>query len=100
MAKSAAKRAPAAKAPAAARGGAMKPMLLAAGLGLYWFVEYQDATGTADVPMWGYAMIIGVRLLVDFVGALVIVSTLRLLLLLGRLAFASLRGLWLQVSSG
>lgn len=78
----------------------MKPMLLAAGLGLYWFVEYQDATGTANAPMWADAMILSVRLLVDFVGALVIVSALRLLLVFGRLAFAHLRGLWLQASNG
>lgn len=100
MAKSTAKRAPAAKAPAAARGGSMKPMLLAAGLGLYWFVEYQDAAGTANVPMWADAVILGVRLLVDFVGALVIVSVLRLVLVFGRFAFAHLRGLWLQASNG
>ena len=100
MAKSAARRTPAAKAPAAARGRAMRPMLLAAGLGLYWFVEHQDAGGATDVPMWGYAMMVGVRLLADFVGALVIVSALQLLLVLGRLAFAYLRGLWLQASSG
>jgi hypothetical protein len=100
MAKSATKRAPAAKAPAAARGGAMKPMLLAAGLGLYWFVEHQDAADAANAPVWAYAMIVGVRLLVDFVGALVIVSALRLLLVFGRLAFAHLRGLWLQASGG
>jgi len=100
MAKSATKRAPVAKAPAVARGGAMKPILLAAGLGLYWFVEYQEGTGAVDAPIWGYAVILGVRLLVDFVGALVLVSGLRLLLVLLRLALSHLRGLWLQASSG
>lgn len=98
MAKTVARRAPAAKAPAAKRGSAMKPMLLAAGLSLYWFVEHQDAGGGTDVPMWGYAMTVGVRLLADFVGALVIVSALQLLFVLARLAIAYLRGLWLQVS--
>lgn len=98
MAKTAARRAPAAKAPAAKRGGAMKPVLLAAGLSLYWFVEYQDAGGAVDVPVWGYAVMVGVRLLADFVGALVIVSMLQLLLMLGRLAFAYLRGLLLQAN--
>lgn len=99
MAKSAARRPAPAKASAAPRGGAMKPVLLAAGLGLYWFVQYQDV-GATDAPMWGCVVMVGVRLLADFVGALVVVSALQLLLVLGRLAFAYLRGLWLQVSNG
>jgi hypothetical protein len=100
MAKTAAKRPSSAKAPAAPRGRAMRPVLLAAGLGLYWFVEHQDTGSTTDVPMWGYAVMVGVRLLADFVGALVIVSALHLVLVLGRLLFAHLRGLWLQASNG
>jgi hypothetical protein len=100
MAKTAARRSSVAKAPAAAGGGAMRPMLIAAGLSLYWFVEYQDAGGAADVPVWVYAIMVGVRLLADFVGALVIVSALQLLLVLSRLAIAYLRGLWLQASGG
>jgi hypothetical protein len=79
---------------------AMRPVLLAAGLGLYWFVEYQDAGGTADVPMWGYMTMVGLRLLADFVGAWLIVSALQLALALGRLGLAYLRGLWLQGSAG
>lgn len=100
MAKTAAKRSSAAKAPAAKGGGGLRPVLLAAGLGLYWFVEYQDAGGTTDVPMWGYGMMLGVRLLADFIGGLVVVSTVQLLLVVGRLAIAHLRGLWLQASGG
>lgn len=78
----------------------MRPVLLAAGLGLYWFVEYQDSGNTPNAPMWGYMMILAVRLLADFVGALVIVSALQLVLALGRLALAYLRGVWLQTSRG
>ncbi|HXC30280.1 MAG TPA: hypothetical protein VNV38_20170 [Stellaceae bacterium] len=100
MAKTA-KRAAAAKPPSAPRGGgATRPILLAAGLGLFWFVEYQDIGSAADVPMWGYAMIVGVRLLADFIGAWVIVSAVQFLLIVGRLLIAYVRGLWLQASSG
>jgi hypothetical protein len=76
----------------------MRPVLLAAGLGLYWFVEYQDFGGAADAPIWGYVMMVGVRLLADFVGAWVIISALQLALVLGRLALSYVRGLWLQAS--
>ena len=80
--------------------GAMRPVLLAAGLGLYWFVEYQDAGGPTAVPIWGYMMMVAIRLLADFVGAWVIVSALQLALALGRLGVSYLRGLWLQESGG
>jgi hypothetical protein len=100
MAKAAPKRP--AKAPAKtasnSRGG-MKPVLLAAGLGLYWFVEYQDIGGSPEVPMWGYAATLGVRLLANFVGAWVLVSALQLLLALCRLGFAYARGWMLQRGS-
>lgn len=86
--------------PAPPNRGALRPVLLAAGLGLYWFVEYQDPGGMADVPMWGYVMLVLVRLLADFVGAWVIVSALQLALALARLGVAYLRGLWLQESRG
>jgi hypothetical protein len=97
MAKTAAKRP--AKAPAKSKG-AMRPVLLAAGLGLFWFVEYQDLGSAADMPMWGYMAMIAVRLLADFVGAWVIVSGMQLLLALGRLGLTYLRGAWLQESGG
>lgn len=97
MAKTA--RRPAAKAPAAKRGGALRPVLLAAGLAIYWFVEHQDIGSATDAPIWGYGVIIGVRLLVDFVGALVLVAALQLFWVSSRLAVAYLRGVWLQVSS-
>jgi hypothetical protein len=80
--------------------GAMRPVLLAAGLGVYWFVEHQDIGSAADMPVWGYGMMIGVRLLADFIGAWVIVSALQLVLALGRLGLTYVRGLWLQESGG
>ena len=91
-----------AKRPAKAppKRSAMRPVLLAAGLGLFWFVEYQDTGGAAEMPMWGCMMMVAVRLLADFVGAWVIVSALQLALSLGRLGLAYLRGLWLQESGG
>jgi hypothetical protein len=85
---------------AASTRGALRPVLLAAGLGLYWFVEYQDSGGATDVPMWGYMMMVAVRLLADFVGAWVIVSALQLMLVVGRLGLSYLRGMWLQESRG
>jgi len=99
MAKTAAKR-PAAKTAAPKSAGGMKPVLLAAGLGLYWFVEYQDHGSPTEMPMWGYAMMIGVRLLADFVGAWVLVSALQLVLALAKLGASYLRGLWMQETRG
>jgi hypothetical protein len=101
MAKSAPKR-PAKPAPKSSGGsgrGRIKPVLLAAGLGLYWFVEYQDLGDAASMPMWGYAMTVGVRLLADFVGAWVVVSALQLALALGRLGIVYLRGWMMQQGS-
>jgi len=80
--------------------GAMRPVLLAAGLAGYWFVEYQDAGGAANAPMWGYMTMVGVRLLADFIGAWVIVSALQLALALGRLGLSYVRGLWSVESRG
>ena len=97
MAKSAAKRS--AKAPSKPkRVTAVRPVLLAAGLGLYWFVKHQDADGPADVPMWAYLIAVGVRVVADVVGAWVILSALQLALALGRLGLVYLRGLWPQES--
>ena|SRR5579885_3607114 len=101
MAKSAPKRAakPAPKS-AGGGGGGIKPVLLAAGLGLYWFVEYQDLGDAPSMPAWGYAAAMGVRLLADFVGAWVLVSALQLALAVGRLGIAHLRGWMVQQRSG
>jgi hypothetical protein len=97
MAKSATKR-PAKAPPKSKRGATVRPVLLAAGLGLYWFVKYQDADGPPDVPMWAYLITVGVRVVADVVGAWVIVSALQLALALGRLGLVYLRGLWPQES--
>ena len=78
----------------------MRPIFLAAGLGLYWFVEYQGFGSPADMPVWGYGMTIGVRLLADFVGAWVIIVALQLVLALGRLGFGYVRGLLMQEHKG
>jgi hypothetical protein len=92
--KSAAKNAPKSAAGGAIKGGAIRPVLLAAGLGLYWFVENQDSGGTADMPMWGYVTMQGVRVLLDFVGAWVVVSALQLIIAVGRLGLTQLRTRW------
>jgi hypothetical protein len=86
---------PKAKAP---KLGAMRPVLLAAGLGLYWFVEYPDGGAEADMPMWGYLITDAARVLADFVGAWCIVSALQLAIVLGRVGLTHLRALWLQES--
>ena len=99
MAKTAARR-PAKPAPAAKRQSAMKPVFLAAGLGLYWFVEYQDLGDATDVPMAGYVALVAVRLLADFVGAWLVVSALQLALALAKLGVTYLRGFWAQASRG
>jgi len=77
--------------------GAMKPVFLAAGLGLYWFVAHQDGGDVgADAPMWGYMAMAGLRLLADFVGAWLIISALQLAIALGKIGVTYLRALWLQ----
>ena len=100
MAKTPAKRPAAKPAPKKGGGGGMRPIFLAAGLALFWLVEYQDIGWAADMPMWGYAVTLGVRLLADFVGAWVIVAALQLLLALGKLGVIYLRGVWVQESRG
>jgi len=78
----------------------MRPIFLAAGLGLYWLVEHQDFGSANEMPVWGYGVTIGLRLLADFVGAWIIVSALQLLLALAKLGVSYLRGLWVQESRG
>jgi hypothetical protein len=85
-----------AKREGAPTNAAMKPVLLAAGLGLYWFVAYQDGGADGDAPMWGYLTIAALRLLTDFVGAWLIISALQLAIALGKIGLGYLRALWLQ----
>jgi hypothetical protein len=73
-------------------------MLLAAGLGLYWFVEYQDAGGEITGPISAFLIMTGVRLLADFVGAWFILSALQLAMALARFGLSYLRSLWPQES--
>ena len=75
---------------------AMKPVLLAAGLGLYWFVAYQDGGGDMDAPMWGYLTMAALRLLADFVGAWLLISALQLAIALTKIGLSYVRALWLQ----
>ena len=44
-----------------------------------------------DVPIWGVAAVIAVRLFVDFVGAWLALSTVRLVFAAGRLGWMRLR---------
>ncbi|MBV9826686.1 MAG: hypothetical protein JO001_13590 [Alphaproteobacteria bacterium] len=68
-----------AKKPAKSRQpGALRPVLLAGGLGLLWFAETPMAGLTDQGPMWSVSAIVGIRLLADFVGGWVVVSLLRL----------------------
>jgi hypothetical protein len=84
------------RAPAAKQTKAMRPVLLAAGLGLYWFVAYQDGGNDAGAPMWGYLTMGALRLLADFVGAWLIISGLQLAIALVKIGLTYLRALWLQ----
>jgi hypothetical protein len=70
-----------------------RPALLAGGLGLLWFVQYQQG-GPADEaggPAWSHAVVLGSRLLADFVGAWVVIALLQLVFALIRATFAQLR---------
>jgi hypothetical protein len=80
-----AKRAPAAG-PRPQRGP-LRPILLAAGLGLLWFVETPPPEYVEGAADWSFALLIGVRLLADFVGAWLVVSALRLAFNLTRYAW-------------
>jgi hypothetical protein len=72
----------------------VRPFLLAGALALMWFVQFQDAGVDVDAPPWAVALVLGVRLLADFIGAWVAISAARLALALGRIALAQLRGHW------
>jgi hypothetical protein len=77
---------------------AMRPVLLAAGLGIFWFVEFQDGSGAEGSPMWGYLIVDGAKVLADFVGAWVLVSAVQLAIALMRFGLVHLRALWVQNS--
>ncbi|HEY1795495.1 MAG TPA: hypothetical protein VGG57_05195 [Stellaceae bacterium] len=88
MAKSA--RRPANKEPPKRK--AFRPMLLAGGLGLLWFVQYQQGGPAEEAgPAWSHAVVLGSRLLADFVGAWVVIAVAQLVFALIRLGVAQLR---------
>jgi len=66
-------------------------MLLAGGLGLMRFVQFQEVGSGEDAPAWSMALVLGVRLLVDFVGAWIVVSVLRIAFVFGKLGLMQLR---------
>jgi hypothetical protein len=63
----------------------IRPGFLAGGLALAWFAQGQEGGFPTGVPMWGIGLMLGGRLLADFVGALLVVSALRLILTFVRL---------------
>lgn len=75
----------------AAKQRPFRPLLLAGGLGLLWFVEFQEVGLSEDVPSWSIPVVLGVRLLADFVGAWVFVSVARLAVAAGQLGLIRLR---------
>jgi hypothetical protein len=69
-----------------------RPVLLAGGLGLLWFVQYQQGGPAEEAgPAWSHAVVLGSRLLADFVGAWVVIALAQLVFALIRLSFALLR---------
>ena len=83
-------------APKSAKLGSIRPMLLAVGLGLFWFVEIQEGGGQPEAPVWGYMMVLGTRLLADIVGAWCVVSGVLLALSAVRIGLVYLRSLWMR----
>ena len=59
-----------------------------------WFVLFQEGGVEGDAPPWVIAIVIAVRLLVDFVGAWVVLSISRLAFVLSRLMLIQLRDHW------
>jgi hypothetical protein len=72
-------------------GGGIRPVLLAGGIALMWFVQFQQAPAAADAPSWGLGLVFAGRLLADFVGASVAVTFVRLGLGAARVALAQWR---------
>lgn len=69
----------------------VRPLLLAGGLGLIWFLQFQQGGAEPDGPPWSFALILGMRLVADFVGAWVAIATVQFVFALGRLGLAHLR---------
>jgi len=73
---------------------AIRPVLLAAGLGTYWFAVHLDGGGEADAPMWGYVTATGMQLLADVVGAWIVIAGAQLAIGLGKVGVSYARSLW------
>ncbi len=56
----------------------MRPYLLAGGIALLWYADFQDIGVDGDPPAWGMAAVTALRLAADFVGAWLVISVLRL----------------------
>ena len=69
----------------------VRPFLLAGGFALIWFTQFQDAGVDGDAPAWSVAVVLVIRLLVDFIGAWVALSVFRLVFALARLGLTWLR---------
>lgn len=69
----------------------LRPLLLAGGLGLIWFIEFQQPGLTPNGPGWSYALVLGVRLVADTVCARLLIAIVQLLFATGRLGLARLR---------
>lgn len=68
----------------------LRPLLLAGGLGLIWFIEFQQPSLAPDGPAWSYGLVLGMRLLADLVCARVLIAVAQLLFVTGRLGLARL----------
>ncbi|HVC53084.1 MAG TPA: hypothetical protein VND87_13775 [Stellaceae bacterium] len=70
----------------------LRPVLLAGGLGLVWFIEFQQPVmALPGGPPWSYALVIGMRLLADVVCARLLIALAQLVFAAGRLGLARLR---------
>jgi hypothetical protein len=69
----------------------VRPFLLAGGLALIWFVQFQAVGVDGEAPPWAFAIVAVGRLVVDFIGAWVALSVVRLVIALARLGLIHLR---------
>jgi hypothetical protein len=69
----------------------VRPFLLAGGLALLWFAQFQGMGVDGNAPDWGIAAVMLARLLADFVGAWLFVSLLRLGWTIGQAGWRRLR---------
>lgn len=69
----------------------MRPILLAAGLALVWFVSVQGCGLDEDGPVWGVLILVAARLAADFVGGCVAVWLCLLGIRVARIGLGRLR---------